>query len=45
MNIAEYGCFSIASYTPPMDSFVPQKVIDDGILLFQYYLKRPITIL
>jgi hypothetical protein len=35
----------MASYTPPMDSFCHQIVIDDGILLYIYYSKRPIIIL
>jgi hypothetical protein len=38
-NISEYGGFTIASYIPPMDSFVLPIVVDDGILVY-----RPITI-
>jgi hypothetical protein len=38
----EYGGYSIASFTLIIDSFDPQIVIDDGRLLYTYYLKNPI---
>jgi hypothetical protein len=44
-NISEYGGFSKASYTPPMDSVCNLIIIDDGILIYKHYWKRAVTFL